>query len=190
MLNHQRLHTGDYKDCVCGLCVAVYSTSRKLNRHVRNAHQGLRNNKCLHCDKAFHNKRKLERHINSQHTETKIWPRPVCRSRYDRKDDLRIPISYNHSNVVNPDTVELNNDESQMDVKPKPRRRNYDGEADHPAEAGSQSMWLKHWEDVPQYRQIPTPEIKHEVVPWRHFEHGGQLAQCQVKLETPVERPP
>ena len=93
MLNHQLLYTGDYKDCICDLCGAVYITSCKLNRHVRNAHQGLRNNKYLHCDKTFHNKQKLERYINSQHTKAKIWPRLVCRSRYNRKDNLRIPIS-------------------------------------------------------------------------------------------------
>ena len=26
MLNHQRLHTGDYKECICDLCGAVYKS--------------------------------------------------------------------------------------------------------------------------------------------------------------------
>ena len=107
MLNHQRLHTGDYKACVCDLCGAVYKTVQVLNRHVRNAHQDLRNHKCQHCDKAFHNKQRLERHINSQHTKARIWPCPVCSSRYDRKDNLRTHIRKNHGTVVDVDTVEL-----------------------------------------------------------------------------------
>jgi transcription elongation factor Elf1 len=41
MLNHQRLHTGDYKECICDLCGAVYKSVQVLNRHVRNAHQVL-----------------------------------------------------------------------------------------------------------------------------------------------------
>jgi KRAB domain-containing zinc finger protein len=52
MLNHQRLHTGDYKECICDLCGAVYKSVQVLNRHVRNAHQDLRNHKCPHCEKA------------------------------------------------------------------------------------------------------------------------------------------
>jgi len=235
MLNHQRLHTGDYKECICDLCGAVYKSVQVLNRHVRNAHQDLRNHKCLHCDKAFHNKQRLERHINSQHTKAKIWPCPVCHSRYDRKDNLRTHIRKNHSNVVNPDTVELHsvdNDGNQMDVKPKPRNSIQEvtinpetGELEGPGSEltramldrqsllqRSQSMGqalldrsaqsvhvahdllsLKYGEDVPlgsQYRQIPTPDIKHEAVPvgnirlGRHFEHG-QLAQYQVKIERP-----
>ena len=107
MLNHQRLHTGDYKECVCDLCGAVYKSVQVLNRHVRNAHQDLRNHKCQHCDKAFHNKQRLERHINSQHTKARIWPCPVCSSRYDRKDNLRTHIRKNHSNVLDVEAVEL-----------------------------------------------------------------------------------
>jgi len=107
MLNHQRLHTGDYKECICDLCGAVYKSVQVLNRHVRNAHQDLRNHKCDHCDKAFHNKQRLDRHINSQHTKSKLWPCPVCHSKYDRKDNLRTHIRKNHSGVCNPDTVEL-----------------------------------------------------------------------------------
>jgi len=107
MLNHQKLHTGDYKECVCDLCGAVYKSVQVLNRHVRNAHQDLRDHKCDHCEKAFHNKQRLERHINSQHTKSKLWPCPVCHSKYDRKDNLRTHIRKNHSGVVNPDTVEL-----------------------------------------------------------------------------------
>jgi len=228
MLNHQRLHTGDYKECICDLCGAVYKSVQVLNRHVRNAHQDLRNHKCMHCDKAFHNKQRLERHINSQHTKAKIWPCPVCHSRYDRKDNLRTHIRKNHSNVVNPDTVELHsvdNDGSQMDLKPKARNTiqqptlNPETGELIPAETSrtnrqtvmqrSQSMSqaildrsqsvhvahdllsLKYGEDLPQYRQIPTPDIKHEALPvghiriGGHFEHGGQLAQYQVKLERP-----
>jgi len=231
MLNHQRLHTGDYKECICDLCGAVYKSVQVLNRHVRNAHQDLRNHKCLHCDKAFHNKQRLERHINSQHTKAKIWPCPVCQSRYDRKDNLRTHIRKNHSNMVNPDTIELNsidNDGSHMDIKPK--HRNSIPEATINPETGelegpgseltraildrqailhrSQSMSqaildrsqsvhvahdllsLKYGEDCPQYRQIPTPDIKHEAVPVGHIRLGGQfepgqLAQYQVKLERP-----
>ena len=124
MLNHQRLHTGDFKECICDLCGAVYKSVQVLNRHVRNAHQDLRNHKCMHCDKAFHNKQRLERHINSQHTKAKIWPCPVCHSRYDRKDNLRTHIRKNHSNVVNPDTVELHSidNDGQIDIKPRHRR--------------------------------------------------------------------
>jgi len=120
MLNHQRLHTGDYKECVCDLCGAVYKSVQVLNRHVRNAHQDLRNHKCQHCDKAFHNKQRLERHINSQHTKARIWPCPVCHSRYDRKDNLRTHIRKNHSNVVDADTVELtavDNDDGHLQLK-------------------------------------------------------------------------
>lgn len=51
---------------------------------MRNAHQDLRDHKCDHCEKAFHNKQRLERHINSQHTKSKLWPCPVCHSKYDR----------------------------------------------------------------------------------------------------------
>jgi len=124
MLNHQRLHTGEFKECICDLCGAVYKSVQVLNRHVRNAHQDLRNHKCMHCDKAFHNKQRLERHINSQHTKAKIWPCPVCHSRYDRKDNLRTHIRKNHSNVVNPDTVELHSidNDGQIDIKPRHRR--------------------------------------------------------------------
>ena len=124
MLNHQRLHTGEFKECICDLCGAVYKSVQVLNRHVRNAHQDLRNHKCIHCDKAFHNKQRLERHINSQHTKAKIWPCPVCQSRYDRKDNLRTHIRKNHSAVVNPDTVELHSidNDGQIDIKPKHRR--------------------------------------------------------------------
>ena len=124
MLNHQRLHTGEFKECICDLCGAVYKSVQVLNRHVRNAHQDLRNHKCVHCDKAFHNKQRLERHINSQHTKAKIWPCPVCHSRYDRKDNLRTHIRKNHSAVVNPDTVELHSidNDGQIDIKPKHRR--------------------------------------------------------------------
>ena len=128
MLNHQRLHTGDYKECICDLCGAVYKSVQVLNRHVRNAHQDLRNHKCLHCDKAFHNKQRLERHINSQHTKAKVWPCPVCHSRYDRKDNLRTHIRKNHGNVVDADRVELHsvdNCDSQAvqltEVKPRGR---------------------------------------------------------------------
>jgi len=232
MLNHQRLHTGDYKECICDLCGAVYKSVQVLNRHVRNAHQDLRNHKCMHCDKAFHNKQRLERHINSQHTKAKIWPCPVCHSRYDRKDNLRTHIRKNHSNVVNPDTVELNsidNDGNQMDIKPKPRNIVQEptinpetGELEGPGSEVARAMMgrqtilhrsqsmsqaimdrsqsvhvahdllsLKYGEDVPQYRQIPTPDIKHEAVSvghirlGGHFEDGGQIAQYQVKLERP-----
>ena len=124
MLNHQRLHTGEFKECICDLCGAVYKSVQVLNRHVRNAHQDLRNHKCVHCDKAFHNKQRLERHINSQHTKAKIWPCPVCHSRYDRKDNLRTHIRKNHSAVVNPDTVELHSidNDGQIDIKPRNRR--------------------------------------------------------------------
>jgi len=108
MLNHQRLHTGEFKECICDLCGAVYKSVQVLNRHVRNAHQDLRNHKCDHCEKAFHNKQRLDRHINSQHTKSKLWPCPVCNSKYDRKDNLRTHIRKNHSGVINLDTVELN----------------------------------------------------------------------------------
>jgi len=107
MLNHQRLHTGDYKECVCDLCGAVYKSVQVLNRHVRNAHQDLRNFKCPHCDKAFHNKQRLDRHVNSQHTKSKLWPCPACHSKYDRKDNLRTHIRKNHSGVLNSDTIVL-----------------------------------------------------------------------------------
>jgi len=107
MLNHQRFHTGEFKECICDLCGAVYKSVQVLNRHVRNAHQDLRNHKCTHCEKAFHNKQRLERHINSQHTKARVYPCPVCQTRYDRKDNLRTHIRKNHSAVVNPDTVEL-----------------------------------------------------------------------------------
>jgi len=107
MLNHQRLHTGDYKECICDLCGAVYKSVQVLNRHVRNAHQDLRNFKCSHCDKAFHNKQRLDRHVNSQHTKSKLWPCPACHSKYDRKDNLRTHIRKNHAGVINPDTVNL-----------------------------------------------------------------------------------
>merc|ERR1719509_156380 len=107
MLNHQRFHTGEYKECICDLCGAVYKSVQVLNRHVRNAHQDLRNHKCTHCEKAFHNKQRLSRHINSQHTKATVYPCPVCQTRYDRKDNLRTHIRKNHSAVVNPDTVEL-----------------------------------------------------------------------------------
>ena len=107
MLNHQRLHTGDYKECICDLCGAVYKSVQVLNRHVRNAHQDLRNHKCPHCEKAFHNKQRLDRHINSQHTKSRMWPCPACSSKYDRKDNLRTHIRKAHSGSLNPDTVEL-----------------------------------------------------------------------------------
>ena len=35
MLKLQRLHTGDFKECVCDLCGAVYTSAQVLNRHVR-----------------------------------------------------------------------------------------------------------------------------------------------------------
>jgi len=234
MLNHQRLHTGDYKECICDLCGAVYKSVQVLNRHVRNAHQDLRNHKCLHCDKAFHNKQRLERHINSQHTKAKIWPCPVCHSRYDRKDNLRTHIRKNHSNVVNPDTVELHsidNDGSQMDLKPRHRNVIQEptinpetGEMEGPVSLSSSRssldrqtlmqrsqmmsqaildrsqsvhvahdlLSLKYGEDVTPYRQIPTPDIKHETIPTMgqirlggQFAQAGQIAHYQVKLERP-----
>ena len=136
--------------------------------------------------------------------------------------------------MVNPDTVELHsidNDGSQMDVKPKPRNSIQEatinpetGELEGPGSELTRAMMdrqsilhrsqsmsqaildrsqsvhvahdllsLKYGEDVPlgsQYRQVSTPDIKHEAVPvghirlGGHFEHG-QLAQYQVKLERP-----
>ena len=65
-----------------------------MNRHVRNAHQDLRNHKCDHCEKAFHNKQRLERHINSQHTKSRLWPCPVCHSKYDRSATLLERVLY------------------------------------------------------------------------------------------------
>ena len=211
MLNHQRLHTGEFKECICDLCGAVYKSVQVLNRHVRNAHQDLRNHKCMHCDKAFHNKQRLERHINSQHTKAKIWPCPVCHSRYDRKDNLRTHIRKNHANVVNPDTVELHSidNDGQIDIKPRHRRQSVHEATINPEtgemEGGGHSgadlsmrammdrqhslinrshnqvhvahdlLSLKYGEEAgqpgsvvaagqqAQYRQIATPDIKHEV---------------------------
>ena len=34
---------------------------------------------------------------------------------------------------------------------------------------------IKHWEDVPQFRQIPTPETKHEVVSLGHIRLSDTL---------------
>ena len=230
MLNHQRLHTGEFKECVCDLCGAVYKSVQVLNRHVRNAHQDLRNHKCMHCDKAFHNKQRLERHINSQHTKAKIWPCPVCHSRYDRKDNLRTHIRKNHSNVVDPDTVELNSidNDGQIDIKPRHRRQDTHeatinpetGEMEGGPPASDMSMRammdrqsliqrshnqvhvahdllsLKYGEDggsgaapgAGQYRQIPTPDIKHEVgggaAAGIRFDHA-QIPQWHIKVERP-----
>ena len=49
----------------------------------------------------------------------------MCHSRYDRKDNLRTHIRKNHSNVVDPDTVELNSidNDGQIDIKPRNRRQ-------------------------------------------------------------------
>ena len=231
MLNHQRLHTGEFKECICDLCGAVYKSVQVLNRHVRNAHQDLRNHKCPHCDKAFHNKQRLERHINSQHTKAKIWPCPVCHSRYDRKDNLRTHIRKNHANVVNPDTVELHSidNDGQIDIKPRHRRLSTHeatinpetGEMEGGAGAGAELnmrqqllqrshnqvhvahdlLSLKYGEGeagagAGQYRQIPTPDIKHEVIApggggvaaGLRFEAHAQVPQWHIKVEPSVSQ--
>ena len=204
MLNHQRLHTGDYKECVCDLCGAVYKSVQVLNRHVRNAHQDLRNHKCQHCDKAFHNKQRLERHINSQHTKARIWPCPVCSSRYDRKDNLRTHIRKNHANVLDVEAVELTSIDNEdgpelksgrMQLPPAEPTINPEtgelerGRAGHVLQERSQSVHvahdllsLKYGEEgggVGQYRTLTlaTTDIKPEVVQYSNY--------GTVKLERP-----
>ena len=36
MLNHQQLHTGEFKECICDLCGAVYKSVQVLNKHKWN----------------------------------------------------------------------------------------------------------------------------------------------------------
>ena len=184
MLNHQRLHTGDYKECVCDLCGAKYKSVQVLNRHVRNAHQDLRNHKCQHCDKAFHNKQRLERHINSQHTKARIWPCPVCNSKYDRKDNLRTHIRKNHSNVVDVEAVELNSidNEGVVHARPVAAEPTIDPETGELGRAGAGArapsvhhvaqdlLSLKYGEGEVTYRALAPGEVKAEVVQYAAYQ--------------------
>jgi len=125
MLEHQRIHTGDFKQCICDLCGAAYKNLKVLRRHVNNAHQDIRSFQCSHCDKAFHTKQRLERHTNS-HTKAKHFQCPVCHIRSDRKDNLRTHIRKNHGAVINAETVELlpiTGDDQAVVVKQAPSAR-------------------------------------------------------------------
>ena len=199
MLNHQRLHTGDFKECVCDLCGAVYKSVQVLNRHVRNAHQDLRNHKCIHCDKAFHNKQRLERHINSQHTKAKIWPCPVCHSRYDRKDNLRTHIRKNHSNVVDPDTVELNSidNDGQIDIKPRNRRQDTHeatinpetGEMEGGPPASDMSMRAMMDRQSLIQRSHNQVHVAHDLLSLKYGEDGGQQPASAGQFRGQVPTP-
>ena len=186
MLNHQRLHTGDYKECVCDLCGAVYKSVQVLNRHVRNAHQDLRNHKCQHCDKAFHNKQRLERHINSQHTKARIWPCPVCSSRYDRKDNLRTHIRKNHANVLDVESVELHSIENEEgpDLKNGRNRQQQQSEPTINPETGelervraSAGQAGRAGQQVLQDRSM---HVAHDLLSLKYGEEGGGLGQYRT----------
>ena len=199
MLNHQRLHTGDYKECVCDLCGAKYKSVQVLNRHVRNAHHDLRNHKCQHCDKAFHNKQRLERHINSQHTKARIWPCPVCNSKYDRKDNLRTHIRKNHSNVVDVESVELNSIDNAEKVHARPVAAEptidpETGELERVGRAGERApsvhhvaqdlLSLKYGEGEVTYRALAPGEVKAEVVHYAAYQ-PVKVERAEVVVEGP-----
>ena len=39
VLNQKRLHTGEFKECICDLCGAVYKSVQVLNKHKRMSKQ-------------------------------------------------------------------------------------------------------------------------------------------------------
>ena len=57
---------------VCFICNQIAKSLKKLDKHIRESHKGVKILSCL-CGKTFDKKRNYNEHVNSQHFVTKIF---------------------------------------------------------------------------------------------------------------------
>ena len=110
----------------------------------------------------------------------------MCHSRYDRKDNLRTHIRKNHSNVVDPDTVELNSidNDGQIDIKPRNRRQDTHEATINPETremeggppASDMSMRAMMDRQSLVQRSHNQVHVAHDLLSLKYGEDGGQGA--------------
>ena len=120
----------------------------------------------------------------------------MCHSRYDRKDNLRTHIRKNHSNVVDPDTVELNSidNDGQIDIKPRHRRQDTHeatinpetGEMEGGPPASDMSMRAMMDRQSLVQRSHNQVHVAHDLLSLKYGEDGAPAAAGQFRGQVPT----
>ena len=69
----KNIHDG-IKDNICEFCFKAYSDKAKLNEHIKNFHERRRSHKCLICGKAYISPSKVKLHMKTSHPNVSLEP--------------------------------------------------------------------------------------------------------------------